>query len=545
MSEQNTPKDQEAVPVNETEVPTPVESEVSQVEPSSVTEEETEYEQDEPFTPTSKKANFTQTKPVGKPTEPGKEPKLEDCIALFRETTDVIRQVLEQNSAVLDRLLQKEEAIIKEHSRTKDVLDESIGNPNLRFLLGALARQIQFPEDLHEDAIYRDDAHWVQTIEHEGKVLGPGIPVQRLADGKYSREELLSYVTRKTGTGATVDFPLWHSGLWLRFKAPSMMELTALNQEIANIKVTIGSASRGLAFSNIAHFVKTLVADFALQHVIQANVNFSTPTDLKGLIDTRDFPALVLGLASTLYPNGYPYGFPCVADPAKCDHITKELVNVKEFLWVDQTSLTKWQRQHMSMRINERSPKTLEDLQTYKAQHIRGGERLLTIGDFGFILKCPDLYEHEEMGASWLNGIIEMSQGAFNEPPEGRNRSVFIQQLATSTSAREYAHWVKAMVEIDPDAPDGYRVLSDDKEFIAETLASVYSGDELIDQFVDGVEKYINDSLITLTAIPTFNCPSCDTPAAKEFKERFENLVPVDPLNEFFTLGIRKLNRVM
>lgn len=524
-----------------------VQQSVETTEPTVTNEtiEETEYEVEEPFTPTSKKANFTQSKPVGKAAEPGKEPKLEDCIALLRETTDVVRQALEHNNTVLERLISKEEAVIKEHSRTKEVIDSSIGNANLRFLLGALARQVQYTEDLHEDAIYREDAHWVQSIEHEGKTLGPGIPVQRLANGKYSHEELMSYVTRKTGTGATVDFPMWHSGLWLRFKSPSIIDLTALNQEIANIKVNIGSETRGLAFSNVSHFVKSQIVDFALQHVVQANINYTTPTDLKDQLDTRDFPALVLGLAATLYPNGYPYGYPCIADPGNCDHITRELVNVKEFLWVDNTSLSKWQRQHMSMRINERSPKTIEDLETYRANHTRGGERLLKIGEFGFILKCPTLYEHEEMGANWLNGIIEMSQGAFNEPPEGRNRSVFIQQLANSTSAREYAHWVKAMVELDDDSPEGYRVLSEDKEFTAQALANIYSGDELIDEFVEGVERYINDSLITLTAIPTFNCPSCNGPIAEEFKERFENLVPVDAMNEFFTLGIRKLSRVM
>src|SRR5690606_11063983 len=145
-----------------------------------------------------------------------------------------------------------------------------------------------------------------------------GIPVQKLdKNGNYSRDELLSYVTRKAGAGTTIDMPLWHSGLWLRFKAPTLSELTYLNQEIANIKVSIGAETRGLAFSNVSHFIKTAVIDFALQHVTMANVSFTTPSDLKELIDIRDVPAIFLAIAATLYPNGYAYATPCVADISK------------------------------------------------------------------------------------------------------------------------------------------------------------------------------------------------------------------------------------
>ena len=524
--------------------PTPEETVVVDTPPETPDDGEETEVPEKVFTPDSKPMSFTQTKPVTKPIT-GAEPKLDDCIAVLRETQEVVKQVFEQHAAVLSRMTEREHQLMQELSRTRDSAGDELGNPHLRLLLGALTRQIQDEQDLHDSTLYRDGSHWVQAVEHEGKQLGAGIPVQRLADGRYSREELLSYVTRKAGVGAPVDIPLWHSGIWLRFRAPSLVELTSLNQEVANIKVGIGSATRGLAFSNVSHFVKNVVIDFALQHVAQANVSFNTPTDLKPLIDVRDIPALYLGLAATLYPNGYPYAVPCVADPANCNHIVKELIQCTALWWVDTNSLTPWQRQHMATRINERAPKRPEDIATYKSHHQHGGERLVWIDNMGFLLACPNVYDHEKLGHDWLNGIIEMTQGAFNEPPEGQNRGAFIQQLAESTSAREYTHWVKAIVETDDDAPDGYRVLSDEKDFIATVLGSVYSADEHIDVFVRQVEKYIDDSLIAMVAIPTYNCPSCNTPTAEKFKERFDNLVPIDPLTEFFTLGIRKLSRVV
>ncbi|MNM09838.1 hypothetical protein D3C81_199550 [compost metagenome] len=400
--------------------------------------------------------------------------------------------------------------------------------------------------DRHTATLHREGSSWGQTVDWEGKQIGGGIPVQRLsADGKYTREELKAYVTRKAGVGGTVDMPLWHSGIWLRFKAPSLVELTAMNQEVAQVKVSVGSETRGLAFSNVAHYIKTIVVDFALQHVSNANVSFATPTDLKPLIDTRDIPAVILGLAATLYPAGYPYATPCIADIGKCNHITKELMQVVNMWWVDINALTPWQKTHMAFRIDARAPRTKEDLDTYKSHHVFGRERLVQIGEMGFLLQCPSVWDHEELGRAWLTGIIEMTQGAFNEPPEGRNRTRFIEQLAESTAAREYTHWIKAIVDMDDTAPDGYRILSEEKDFIAETLSDVYSADEHVKEFNDAVEKYIDDSLIAMTAINSFNCPVCDTPAATKFKQRFENLIAVDPLAEFFMLASRKLSRIM
>jgi hypothetical protein len=507
---------------------------------------ETEPEPAEPFTPPSKEQAFVPPglRPLTKPIE-GEEPTLSDCISILRESTEVVREALKQNAAVMERMIETETQLANTLSRTHETIPDNMGNPHLRLLLGALTHVVA-EEDQRQASLHREGSLWSQTVELDGKHISGGIPVQRLAaDGKYSLEELKSYVTRKAGVGGTVDIPLWHSGLWLRFKAPSLIALTNMNQAVADVKVKIGNETRGLAFSNISHFIKTIVVDFALQYVVHANVSFTTPTDLKPMIDTRDIPAVILGLAATLYPGGYPYANPCIADLGKCDHITKELYQVVNMWWVDLNGLTQWQKRHMSFRIDARAPRTLEDLKTYKEHHTLGREELIRVGAMGFLIGSPDAFQHEELGRTWLNGIIEMSQGAFNEPPEGRNRSAFIEQLAESTAAREYAHWVRAIVDIDETTPEGYVVLSTDKEFIAETLSDVFSADELVEEFNTKVEAYIDRNMIAMPAIVSYNCPVCHSPAAVKFKQRFENLIPIDPLAEFFTLASRKLSRIL
>jgi hypothetical protein len=501
----------------------------------------------EPFTPEADKHEFTETRPVAKPLPEGKEPpSLSDCIAILRETVEVVKQALDHNTAVVERMLGSENRLVAALGRTGDSIPDSVGDPHLRLILGALANGVADDSDRHRATLAREGSHWSQTVALDGALIGGGIPVQRLdKDGKYTLEELKSYVTRKSGVGGTVDMPLWHSGIWLRFKAPSLVELTAMNQDVANVKVSVGSETRGLAFSNVAHYIKTIVVDFALQHVTNANVAFSTPTDLKPLIDTRDIPGVILGLAATLYPGGYTYANPCIADIGKCQHITKELMQIVNMWWVDMNGLTPWQKRHMSFRIDARAPRTKEDLVTYTGHHVHGRPRVERVGAFGFMFGCPNVYDHEDLGRAWLSGIIEMSQGAFNEPPEGRNRSAFIEQLAESTAAREYAHWVKAIVDFDDTTPEGYVILSEDKAFIAETLSDIYSSDDLVEEFNTAVEKYIDDSLVAMPAITSYNCPVCDSPAAVKFKQRFENLVPVDPLAEFFKLASRKLNRIL
>ena len=498
-------------------------------------------EEEVAFTPSNPASNFTPN-PDRPQTEALDDPKkfLSDAIVMFREAIVNVGEALNQHATTISRLTENERQLAKSYEARGEAMPEGAGNPWVQVLAGAL--QSTVVTDDMQKALFREGANWGPFVEYEGKILNIGQPKQRLGAGNYSNEELLAYVTKKAGTGTTFDVPMWHSGIWLRLKTPTLQDITAFTRELSEIKIDVGSQSRGLAFSNINHLLQSAAVNFALTFVTDASIPYRTPSDIKAKLDDRDSGLLLLGLACNMYPNGYHYAAPCVADPKECQHVVHENLHLRELAVVDRNALTRWQVSLMNRRM---SKSTEEDLKRYRDEHSLGRDRLVWFNEIGLMLSAPTAEQQERAGRAWIDGLIEMSHGAFNEPPHGANRNRFINELANSSSARQYAHWVKAVYEKDTEAPDGVRMLSDDEEFISQVLTSVFTEDAYMEQFKEKVTEFIQDSLVAMPAIHSYDCPACKSPAAEKFHQRFPHLIPVDPLSLFFILANRRLNQIL
>lgn len=505
-----------------------VSSEVETVEVETPTED----------TPTSsgptpsaeqKAVNFTETLDTTKPLT--EDVNASELLGIIRESYSTVQRVVEQSNAILKRFDDRENEVrTKLRNQGKPVTDED-GSLWYRTLLASLPHSQT--NELGEVALTRGE--WLQSLEYEGKQLRPGQPRQRLS-GKHSAEERLTYLSRKAGVGTVFDVPLYSSGVWLRFKTPPLSALTGLQYQLNQLKVTLGSESKGYAFSNTAQSLTSAAVDFALNYVIDSNIHFNTPSDLKDHIKTLDIPSLLWGLAVTLYPKGFPYVHPCIADISKCNYLVKETLNLNRLFWTDTLSLTKTQRKLMSTRFDVKLSE--EEQRLYQAEHVRGNKRLVWFGDLGLMLKVPTIFEFEEAGRSWIDGIVTMTQGAFNEPPHGNNRDNYITRLGLATMAREYAHWVDGIYERDEDGNE--EIVADDEETVNEILDHIFSTDDYVEDFFKRVTEYIEDSTISMIAVPSFNCPQCKSPISEKFHERFDHLVPIDTLTTFFTLVNQK-----
>lgn len=520
------------------EAPTPV----PDPKPTDGDDEDEPEAEPEPWTPDQKPVTF-QIDPKNPPSKPlpegAAEPTFSEALSLTRESYENLTSVMDRTNELLEKLTQRDEKIVTGLlEKGKELLDTD-GNIWLRTLFDSLTTARL--DNIGLKAAEREGSDWRNTVVVDGRELRPGVPKQTLGDPQQlSKEELVGYFQRRSGTGTNCDFPFWHSGLWMRFKSPSLQELTGLQYELNQVKVKLGAESKGLAFSNMLQALMTVAMDFALQFVIDANVNFRTPTDLKERLDALDEPTVLLALASVMYPKGYAYSHPCVADPSKCQHITKDVLNFRGMQFNDTNSLTKWQKEFMAKRFRGSTKATDAELAKYRGERLRGNEKIVWFGDMGLALATPTILQHEESGRAWINGIVEMTQGAFNEPPHGTNRNRYIEQLGHATTACQYAHWVCAIIERDDEGTE--TVVTRDPEVIAEILGTVMSTDEYAEDFFKKVQAFIEDSMISMVAINSFNCPHCSSPVAEKFHERFEHLVPVDMLTTVFTLANRKLN---
>lgn len=480
------------------------------------------------FTPDQRPVNFEESLSTT-------EPLTEDvsnaqALALFREAFSTVSTVLGQADDLLKKIDAREAALYEKLEKQGRGLGDDEGNPWFRVLMNALTHAPV--NQMGENSAAREGSEWHQVMEYEGQGLRAGQPKQRFEGTHLSAEEKMTYLARKTGTGTVFDVPLYHSGVWLRFKSPNLAALTSLQHQLSQLKVSLGADSKGMAFSNTSQALTSVVMDFALQYVIDANVHFTTPSDLKEHIQVLDIPVALWGLAVTLYPKGFPYAHPCIADPEKCQHITRETLNLNRLFWTDTTAISQTQKKLMARKFQKKLSE--EEIALYHTEHVHGNNRVVWFGTTGLTLKVPTLQEYEDLGQDWINSIVEMTQGAFNEPPHGTNRERYIMSLADATTARQYRHWVKDVRERDDDGEDF--LIGDDDELINDTLNHIFSTDEYRESYFGKITEYMDDALISMIAIPSFNCPNCHTPVAEKFRERFDHLVPLDVLTTFFTL---------
>lgn len=387
------------------------------------------------------------------------------------------------------------------------------------------------------DSVNRADSFWKQTVNFNGDNLGPAKPKFSSKGGSViSGERAIMKATTVLGLGAVVQIPLWHTGIWVNIKAPSESSLLELERRIANEKISLGRASSGMIFSNSSVYTVSYVVNFVLNHIYDASVKNITQDALKEMIDIRDIPLLVWGMACSIYPNGYNYARPCTANPSECQHVVSGKINLAKMFWIDNNSLSVWQRQLMSRR-NDKF--TDDELKRYKEDHTRGGNRVVKLTeDLRIKLKVPNIAEYELAGFTWVDNIVKLLEGSLGVSLKGQERDTYISDQGRITALRQYSHWV-GEIEVGEDTIT-------DRETIEVLLGNLSSQDEIYTAFFTEVGKYIDDSQIAIVGIPKYKCPACSGEQVGEIHtELHPDILPIDAVRTFFTLLDQRIYKAL
>lgn len=382
----------------------------------------------------------------------------------------------------------------------------------------------------------RDDSFWRQSVEHNGDEIAAGRP--RFANsGKLSGDAALFKVRAAAGLGTIVNVPLWHTGIWLKIKAPSESTLLELERRIAMEKIDLGRATVGVAFSNAAIYLNSFLVDMILNHVYDGTYHDLSPKALKKVIKVTDIPQLVWGMACSIWPNGYRLVQPCVSDPTKCRHLNEAHVNVSKLSWVDNRSLSTMQRNHMSYRDGNT---TDEQLVAYSKEHLAPQTTKLKINEnMSVRLAVPTIEEHEIAGFRWIDNIVRMTDEAFGQSIRGEERNDYISQQGSMSNLRRYSHWIKS-IDFSDDST------ADDSESIDVSLDGLTANDEIRKIIVDGVETFIRKTVINAIGIPRYECPSCGgEPNEYDVPERLSEIIQLEINEIFFTLQYTRVSKVL
>lgn len=375
-------------------------------------------------------------------------------------------------------------------------------------------------------SVKRAESAWKQAVDSDGTKIGISkAKFGSSTSGIISGERALMKVSGALGLGSTVQVPLWHTGIWVTLKAPSESSLLELDRRISNEKITLGRYTSGMAFSNTSVYTVNFVINFILNHVVDSSIKNVSVDALKALIKVTDIPALIAGIESAIYPTGYKYSRPCTVNPTTCQHVTTGLVSIPKLTWTDNAALTDTQRRHMAKRDKKFTP---EEIEAYQNEHTRGNNREVKINDtLALTIFVPTLDRYIESGTVWVDGIVKLLETTLNTSMDSEQRDQYILAQGKLTTVRQYGHWVKEII-VDED-------IINDIETIEDTLSLLSSDNEITDKIFTALGEYIDDSIISLMAIPKYTCPKCQGEEEGNL-ENFPHLLPIDAVRTFFTL---------
>lgn len=398
------------------------------------------------------------------------------------------------------------------------------------------------------------DSEWRQFVPYNGQELrgrqpnlGGGAANQVLT-GERAVLQILTHV----GTGTIFQVPLWHTGIWLTLKPPLETELVELNRMLVSQKIELGRYTYGLAFSNSIVYTVEHLMDFALRHVYDASIKLdvSDTRALKDLILAQDIPSVLWGLACTLYPKGFQYRRACMQDPATCNHVVEELMNLRKLLWTNRAALTDWQRAHMASWRS--ASKDLESVKKYQEEMLQLNDFTIklqegTEQEMRIILKSPTVSDYVDSGHRWINGIVDLVDKVLAAQNKAGEREKLITQHGQATAMRQYTHWIRS-IEFDHHVVNGEEIhrTVEDREAIEKVCDALSGDDGIRNHFMQQVGEYINQSTQAVVGIPTYDCPACQaTQESTHQLPHHRNIIPLDVIQTFFALLTQRISRIV
>lgn len=420
------------------------------------------------------------------------------------------------------------ERFTKVNSKTKDF------NPQWLSTFQAALESVAYNEAFI-NTVNRPDAEFKQKIDSSVGPLFMGMAKAKIGPNqKLTGESLRLMIRQDLNLGGTYNVPLWHSGFWVRFKAPGESAILDLYRALTEEKVSLGRATYGLVFSNNTSYSSAAMLNFCEEHIISTSLLLPDGESIKKYISVLDIPTLFWGMVCSIWSTGFQYQRACTADPEKCNHVTEELLDPSKLLFVDKSRLTARQITHMTKR--DKASVSVDTLSIYKDEFLNGQPKAIKFNEnLTFIISIDNAQEHIDSGYRWVSSIEETYPSVMIR--EEKERDEYLIKQAKTTVMRQYAHFVKSITYLDNEYTD--------RETIESIISDVSSSDELRKRFQDEIKDFIDDSTVALIAIPTYKCPSC----GKEQREAREGkhmlgLIPIEVMSNFFTLAVQKIRRI-
>lgn len=392
-------------------------------------------------------------------------------------------------------------------------------------------------DGLHK-AMNREGSEWVQIPRFNDKpLIGAAAKTPAFENRELKESQALMYALSSLGLGVPFQTPLWHSGFWVNFRPAGEDAWINFHERLTSDKILIGRNSSGLAFSNVNAIFTERALEFALDHMIGHSIQLESTSvrrDIFKYLRAQDIPAFLWGFMVANYPSGYPINRSCTADIGKCSAEISELVNLRLLQVTDDSCLEDRHKAHMAK--NYPNAVTEKEVKEYQESLVLTQPREFTLFEnetinVGVKLAIPNAEDYMNSGRRWFDGITTMVNEILSKDVTDRQREQTYQKHAKASILREYSHWVKE-IKLNSNV-----VVQESS--LENMLIELTPQTDLRESFYKKINTYINDTTLSLIAIPNYSCPTCGKQQLENPEnKRFVDSIPLDVSQAFFNLAL-------
>lgn len=353
----------------------------------------------------------------------------------------------------------------------------------------------------------------------------------------------------KLGLSTEGNAVLWHTGMHMTLESPGVLEQLRLETKLADEKIESARNSNGLVYSASSVYLNMAVADFILGCVTKTTIGTVNPEELKKVILVTDLEPMTQAAAAVIYPDGYNLDRPCLTDFGGCGETLTRKVNLRRMLFVRRSRISDDQFALMAKRAGRVDVRTVRGYQDSLRPEI---SRYIDIGEgLKVKMRVPTLAQYERQATTWMDELDRRGREVMVSYASEGDRQTFMLRANNIAMVMAYSSWIEAVVEEDPEAPNGLktvlsRILPEDEDDLEKQYQADVDLDKLLESFADdgeltakianGIEKFINEMTLATCAIPKSACPSCGQPLTGDSLSKHPHLVSINPIEVFFTL---------
>lgn len=354
---------------------------------------------------------------------------------------------------------------------------------------------------------------------------------------------LLAQFMSELGAGEKTNIPLWHSGFRVVITPPNSNKLISLHNKIFKDKLLIGKDTLGISFSNDAGVLHKYFIEMFMSLIEGCTLDVPRSELLK-YISVLDLNTIYLAVQASMSTTGIDIYTNCknvnqlVDDTPVCNFAVQAKLDPTKLLWVDTSRLSNPMRKQVAIVSDKRV--TVEQVEWYQKELTK----FITKNTYDIqatnstetmevVFRIPNLETYLDESLNWLDDVSETVRKSLSEGYEDDERDNMIESvkyLMRLGTFNSYVDYINIR---------GNKL--NKRDLVIQALITYGKTQHQIDDFLEAVLKFIEDSSVAIVGYPAFDCPKCKANNVVSLTDRLKEIIPLEISTLFFDLTARSL----